>query len=387
MTAGSTPARLIPIEIAAGQVLEPLTAGRTPRPPGAGSTPRAALEVVLLRALAAGPCGVSFSGGRDSSLVLAIAAHVARREGLPDPVAVTMRHRSVESQEDEFQKLVLDHLAITDHRVVELGDSMDAVGPTSTQLLSNHGVRFPPNAYLHDPLCHALGPGTLLTGVGGDELLGTSGGHLAQVLAGRTRPRPRDVLSTMLALSPRPMRAHREQRAFERPSWLTRTAADRVVRHQAWDSSRVRLRWDIAAMRYSASRTVAVFDETLRLVGRPHGVKPVNPLLDSEFVAAQSRAAGFAGHRSRTDAMRLLGGDLLPEPVLTRPTKASFGSAVWGDPFRDLVTAWNPRWSMPALQEAVDPDGLRMEWNRPRPHFGTMMLAQQAWLDLTAGSR
>ena len=55
------------------------------------SSPRAALEAVVLRALLRPPCLVSFSGGRDSSLVLAIASDVARRHGLPLPVPATNR--------------------------------------------------------------------------------------------------------------------------------------------------------------------------------------------------------------------------------------------------------------------------------------------------------
>ena len=70
---------LTPIEIASGLVLgnsqrlEPAVEAPIPAPPWNGhcSAP-----------LQRGPCLVSFSGGRDSSAVLAVATAVARREGL-----------------------------------------------------------------------------------------------------------------------------------------------------------------------------------------------------------------------------------------------------------------------------------------------------------------
>src|SRR3954453_21831281 len=55
----------------------------------AGVTPREALEEVVGEALARPPCLVGFSGGRDSSAILALATYVARREGLPLPVPAT----------------------------------------------------------------------------------------------------------------------------------------------------------------------------------------------------------------------------------------------------------------------------------------------------------
>src|SRR4051794_22650674 len=60
-------------------------------PPTGPDGPVGALERGLLRALRRPPCVVSFSGGRDSSAVLALAVDVARRHGLPEPVPVAMR--------------------------------------------------------------------------------------------------------------------------------------------------------------------------------------------------------------------------------------------------------------------------------------------------------
>jgi asparagine synthase (glutamine-hydrolysing) len=73
--------RTTPLALASGVVWgrDPAASPLPPAPPGV--TVRAALEAVMVRALHRPPCVVSFSGGRDSSAVLALATHVARREG------------------------------------------------------------------------------------------------------------------------------------------------------------------------------------------------------------------------------------------------------------------------------------------------------------------
>jgi hypothetical protein len=58
---------------------------------GPRRTPAEAIEAVLRPALERAPCLVSFSGGRDSSAVLASATDLARREGLPLPIPATNR--------------------------------------------------------------------------------------------------------------------------------------------------------------------------------------------------------------------------------------------------------------------------------------------------------
>src|SRR5579884_3063930 len=86
--------------------LEVLCSQMLGRDEGAEALPRpapgglyAALESVLVAALSRPPCAVSFSGGRDSSAVLALATDAARRHGLELPVPVTMRFPSVTAAE------------------------------------------------------------------------------------------------------------------------------------------------------------------------------------------------------------------------------------------------------------------------------------------------
>ncbi len=81
---------LTQLEIASGLVLG--TTPPTPLPSAAVGA-RQALELAVRPALERAPCLVSFSGGRDSSAVLAVATRVARRHGLPPPVPATNRFR------------------------------------------------------------------------------------------------------------------------------------------------------------------------------------------------------------------------------------------------------------------------------------------------------
>lgn len=92
-------------------------------------SPRRALELVVLKALERPSCIIDFSGGRDSSLVLAVATHVARREGLPLPVPRTNRFPlEPASNEDEWQELVIRHLGLEDWEVCRLTGELDIIG-------------------------------------------------------------------------------------------------------------------------------------------------------------------------------------------------------------------------------------------------------------------
>jgi asparagine synthase (glutamine-hydrolysing) len=69
--------------------------------------PADALRAALRPALERAPCVIGFSGGRDSSLLLALAVHEARRHGLALPIAVTLEFDGEDSREREWQELVL----------------------------------------------------------------------------------------------------------------------------------------------------------------------------------------------------------------------------------------------------------------------------------------
>ena len=107
-----------------------------------------ALEELLLPALTRPPCMVAFSGGRDSSVLLAVATHVARRHGLDDPIPLTRRYPDhPRTNEDEWQELTVRHLGLTNWEILQIRSEVEALGPVAREALRRHGLHWPGNAH------------------------------------------------------------------------------------------------------------------------------------------------------------------------------------------------------------------------------------------------
>ena len=84
------------------------------------------------------PCVVAFSGGRDSSALLALLVGVANREGLPEPIAVTARwDEDRASDETSWQEEVIATLGVQHWEVIRPGSDLDLLGGEATW--SSHG--------------------------------------------------------------------------------------------------------------------------------------------------------------------------------------------------------------------------------------------------------
>ena len=181
---------MTPLEIAWGYV--PGHTEALPRPAVGQADPRVALEHVVGEALRNPPCGVAFSGGRDSSAVLAIATHVARREGLADPVPITRVFPDAPAaDEGQWQELVVGHLELADWQRVSIHDELDVVGPLAAAHLVEHGVVWPPMIHADVPLLGSLRGGSLIDGEGGDEVLGVDAHRVAPLTRLARHPRAR----------------------------------------------------------------------------------------------------------------------------------------------------------------------------------------------------
>jgi asparagine synthase (glutamine-hydrolysing) len=380
-----------PSEVTIGYVFGQIE-GHGTRPNGDGdAAPRALLEDAVRRALLRAPCGVAFSGGRDSALVLAVATHVARRDGLPDPVPITRRFAAPEADESQWQEDIVRHLGLRDWQRIELDDELDVVGPIAAEHLRRHGVVWPPAIASDVPLVDAVPGGSLIDGEGGDQLLEVWNhrvGPLADVLRSPRPVRRSRLRHALEACAPASWRGPRAARAtvsaHPRP-WLRPAGLELVLAaYDAVERSR--------ALSYATSVRSIVHRRAEVLANRNRAVLAAarcdvthsSPLLDPDVVDALARDGGFLGRRDRTDVLRRLASDLLPDAVLARTTKATFTTCYMASHTRAFAADWT---GIGVDPELVDVEQLRAAWLAEHPTPPTGALLQAAWVASQLPSR
>ncbi len=347
-------------------------------------SPMEALVEVMSAALNRPPCLVSFSGGRDSSALLAVATHVARREGLPLPVPATLVFpESVESWEDEWQATVLSHLGLVDWVRIEIHDELDAVGPIATKALERHGLLWPFNAHFHIPIIERAAGGTVVTGFGGDELANSSVSARAErLLTTWQRPRLSNALIVGLALSPTSLRrlVHRRRAGAELGSqpWLTDAGHRAIAKELGEDEARLPLGWEAKIRRWIwRDRYFRICVESFATMGKPYDVALVHPFYEETVLDAIAAAGGFRGLGNRTQLMASLFGELLPRELISRHTKASFTDPLWTRTARRFAAQWTDD---PILEGIVDDMALKSHWLLERRNLLSTTLLQVAWM-------
>ena len=184
------------LDLAAGTALEPLRGPALTTPQRSGPTARKALEGLLLEGMQAGRSNVSFLGVSDSSLILALACSRAAR-GFRGPGGDHDEAPFRGLPGNAWQELAISRLGVRDWQRINTGDTGDLLGTDATTVVLRFGIQFPSDpAYMHLAIARAAQPGTILTGVGGDELLGGRAWRVARLLwrrrarfaAGRPRP-------------------------------------------------------------------------------------------------------------------------------------------------------------------------------------------------------
>lgn len=365
-----------PLEIAGGWVNG---YDSDPLPPNPRISPRQALERIVTGYLARPPCLLAFSGGRDSSALLAVAVSVARREGLPMPIPITLTYPAAAgTDESSWQRMVLDHLRLPERVVLTVHEEHDPLGPVATPVLRRHGSPWPPNfAPTWRMMNHASG-GILLTGESGDEVFGIKRiTPLRNVLAAHGRADARLYPYAAGALAPAPLRRRIAQRNRYYRSWLREPIEALLSARDADDAAAYSLHAGRHTWQFTTRRCVRRGYETLQTLGREIDVEYVQTFGERDFVAALAHAAGFWGWAGRTATMLRLFDDLLPRELLKRSTKACFTHAVFTEHTRSFAREWDGNGVDPDL---VDPEALRANWLSENPHLPTMNLLQQAWL-------
>ncbi len=372
-----------PVEVLCGYVF----GYATPEPSDSGHTdadPRQVLEEIVRRALLRAPCGVAFSGGRDSSTVLAVATHVARRDGLPEPIPITRVFPGVPGAEElEWQELVIRHLGLDNWHRVELTDELDLIGELAAPRLLEHGVSWPPTGHGDIPLLEPLSPGgSLLDGEGGDVVLGVTAHRVAPVTTLLRSPRPlrwSRLRSAGGALAPTRIRASHITRGYHDKgfSWLRPEVEDALVRFLGSSAAAEPLSFAASVRMAPHTRSDTLWAHNRQFFADQRGVRFTSPLLDPRFVEALARDGGWLGRGDRAAVLRRLVPDLLPDAILTRTSKASFGGAFLARPTREFAA----RWTGEGLDaNLVDPDELRRIWQRGEGSFLVAALLQTAWL-------
>jgi hypothetical protein len=339
------PDGLTPLEVACGLVFGFTSPASLLSVEDSIPTLQEALEQAILPALRHPPCLVSFSGGSASSAILAVAVHLARREGLELPVAATIRIRgSAGAQEAARQEDVVIRLGLTDWIRLELADELDLVGPIAMRVLRRYGFLWPAHAHLSMPLIEWASGGSLLTGLGQRNALGEPG--------------------TLLCRDPGPLpwlrrSAQRQVRARWREDVASRPRADQR-----------RISWWVGL------RQVQIATDLLRRVGAEMRVEICHPLIDATFMSALSRLP------SDSATATALAGDILPPALLAGPTGSLDSGGFWGSQSRELAESWQGDGVDPGL---VDVEALRLQWSLPRPDPRTFLLLQSIAVASEAG--
>ena len=346
--------------------------------PAVDLSPRAELERIVEQQYGLHrPVYVCFSGGRDSSAVLALAVHAARRLGAPLPVPVTLRFPDhPESDESQWQEMVVRHLGLTDWVVIERADA-DLLDPVITGLLAARGLFYPSQIGSYLPIVAAAAGGVLLTGEGGDESFGGWQFRAAMhPLAWGPRSAAKAVAVASLNRGTASMKRWYRRRGWPYP-WLT--VAGRQAVDVALDDAAERepLAWRAYVAWMFARRAWFLAQQTMSEVGEASRCEIVHPLADPAVLAALSDAWTWRGPADRTDVMQAVVGDLLPPQVVERDDKAILASVFLGARAKAFIEQWD---GSGVDAEWVDPDVLRQVWARRYPYVGSFNLLHQAWL-------
>lgn len=342
--------------------------------------PLEALERALLPAVTKPPCWVAFSGGRDSSVLLAAATRVARREGMPDPIPLTQRWSDIEeSRENAWQETVVEHLGLRNWEVIESDEDMDLVGEVASAVLLDHGLMWPPAAHGLLPLQRVASGGTLVLGDGGDQIFaGWRRVYLAEALGRRRRFVLRDGLRAGMALAPRHLRTLAETRRSEYAAgWLRPEVQEAARRDEGAALACEPATWPAFLRWTRGERATVLMLDAWERIGRGVGARLSTPFWEATFLSSLGAWGGRYGRGTRTPLMLALFGDLLPESVLRRGTKACLTRAYFSRASRSFAQAWA---GLPPEPNIVDACGLREAWLEDYPPATSASLLQATWL-------
>jgi asparagine synthase (glutamine-hydrolysing) len=322
---------------------------------------------------------VAFSGGRDSSAILAVATHVARREGLSDPIPLTFRYPQYpRTQETEWQEIVVRHLALEDWKIVDFIAEFDVLGSMARATLRRHGLFWPPNAHTRIPMLEAARGGSLLGGNGGDEVFASvvKPKKMTRTQIFRSMSLPKATMTVLVTSLPLRWKIRAQYRHGLRFSWL-RPAARREVRRRFIENAVRHRREGRYLETLGNSRYLELQLGVRAALTRDADVFLVEPFFDRRFLLALAAETPASGFPSRNAAMEHFFGDVVPRELSKRTSKAVFTESFWGPDSRGFARRWDGRGLDSSL---IDPSRLRSQWLRPKPDLRSATAMQAAWL-------
>ncbi len=327
---------------------------------------------------------MSFSGGCDSSLVLSAATVACRQNAHDDPIPITYRFSAApDTDEHEYQQAMVDHLELGQWIVLDIDDA-DLVGPGATALLGEYGPSWPASMFATAAALRDIAPGLLLTGEGGDDVLGwrrlSPASDAARAVVRNHRvPPPPLIRAAAVDVMPRALRNRGARVAIDSayaPDWLEPELRDRLVATAAeleaaeprsttrWLNYHLRLPWV-----WQATNNLQALHARL-------GFRWEAPLLSPAFLGALDGSTRWWEYRGRTALLRRHFAELLPGEIVERTSKASFGNVQFGPHTHEFAQAWDGT----GCPDGVDAERLREHWLSDDPHIGTAMLLHHAWL-------
>lgn len=327
-----------------------------------------ALAKAVRPALVRGRCLVSFSGGMDSSFVLAVAAAVARADGLSAPVPVILRFTDAPRAEETGRQIaVLDALrrdgSVGEPLVVTIGDELDLCGPVARRMLDLVGPQVPANIYTHLPLLESAAGGTLLTGFGGDQLIGGHGRRF------RARSRALAALPPAVEAALRP--------PADLP-WLRPAARRRCL-----ELLTARRRWRLLPprqrlVREAGGRFTQVAVAGLDGLAVHCGARVEHSLFDPTFLVRLADLLDVLPPIRRTPLYQLLAGDRLPAVITEQHPKAVLSEVFQRSATADAIAHFDPDQLPGDVRELLDVDGLLSVWRERGPVWSNALLLHVA---------
>jgi asparagine synthase (glutamine-hydrolysing) len=160
-------------------------------------------------------------------------------------------------------------------------------------------------------------------------------------------------------------------------SWLSPEARSALEAALAAEHAGEPIRWRQRVDWLARRRGLSTQRASGEALAAAAGAALVEPFLDPAFLASLEQYGGRRGYGTRDAAMETLFAGLVPAAVRSRPSKARFNRALWGEDARAFASEWD---GDAPFGELVDADELRRTWLLDAPDYRSATALQAVWL-------